>query len=204
MFIGKWNKSVILTYFGVCVAIFGMYLAIVGEINYAICCLIVSGICDLFDGKIARMCKRTKSEEEFGIQLDSLADVINFIAFPITICINLGANKWYDILIFLFFAICGIARLAFFNINAEKNEPNKPIKYYTGLPVTYTALIIPIFELIIKWFKLENIHIYYQIIMIIISLLFILNIKIKKPKGIAYIIFGVMAIMAIIAYICII
>ena len=72
MFIAKWNKSVILSYVGLVFAIVGMYICVTtGNILHALSCLIVSGVCDLFDGKIARMCKRTKDEIKFGIQLDS-------------------------------------------------------------------------------------------------------------------------------------
>lgn len=201
MLIGKWNKSVILTYLGIGIAIVGMYLAMIGQMNMAICCLIVCGICDLFDGKIARMCRRTREEEEFGIQIDSLADVVNFIALPIVIATCLGANQWYDILAFGVFAICGVARLAFFNISVEKEPASEPIKYYIGLPVTYVALMMPLFELMIKWFHCQNVHLYYPLLMLALSFFFLWNRKIKKPKGVAYVIFGVMAILSIIAYI---
>ena len=61
MFIGVWNKSVILTYIGLFFSVIGMYLAFTNEnILYAFSCLMVSGVCDLFDGKVARMCKRTE------------------------------------------------------------------------------------------------------------------------------------------------
>ena len=73
MFIGKWNKSVILTYIGLGVAVTGMYIAIVlNNIIFSLMCLMISGVCDMFDGKIARMCKRDNEEIAFGIELDSL------------------------------------------------------------------------------------------------------------------------------------
>ena len=53
MFIGKWNKSVILTYIGVLIACFGIYLALAGAPNCACICLIFAGVCDMFDGAIA-------------------------------------------------------------------------------------------------------------------------------------------------------
>ena len=86
MVIGKWNKSVILTYAGLLVAVLGIFLAFTQEkINYAFCCLMVAGVCDLFDGMVARRCKRTEEEKMFGIELDSLVDVVSFIALPICI-----------------------------------------------------------------------------------------------------------------------
>ena len=66
MFIGKYNKSVIVTYIGACLSIIGIYLTLNENISDAIICLIFAGICDLFDGIIARMCKRDDVEKEFG------------------------------------------------------------------------------------------------------------------------------------------
>ena len=94
--IGKWNKSVILTYFGLTVAILGILLVLFGiNIKYAFICLIVSGICDLFDGTIARRCKRTKEEKAFGIELDSLVDVSSFIALPLVILVSINTRLIY-------------------------------------------------------------------------------------------------------------
>ena len=44
--------------------------------------LLISGICDMFDGKVARKCKRNKKEKMFGIEIDSLADTVNFLLLP--------------------------------------------------------------------------------------------------------------------------
>ena len=86
MIIGKWNKSVILTYIGLGFAIFGMYLAVTGEnVLFSFMCLMLAGVCDMFDGKIARMCKRNQEEIEFGIELDSLVDVVCFVVLPISL-----------------------------------------------------------------------------------------------------------------------
>ena len=71
--IGKWNKSVILTYIGLSLSILGIALiALKVELKYAMICFIFAGVCDMFDGTIARRCKRTKEEKAFGIELDSL------------------------------------------------------------------------------------------------------------------------------------
>lgn len=200
MIIGKWNKTVILTYIGVIISIIGMYFALNCKFNYAYSCLIISGICDLFDGKVARMFKRTKEEEQFGIQIDSLADMVSFILFPIIIYMSMGITSWYAIIVYAIFALCGIARLAYFNIDVKEEKQDQPIKFYRGLPVTYVALIMPLFELIVRWL---NLNFLYLIEMFIISILFILNIKVIKPKGIAYAIFGVLAIIMVGLYITI-
>ena len=143
MIVGMWNKSVILTYLGLCAAVLGMYISIVGiNLNYAVICLIIAGIADLFDGSVARKIKRTDEEKSFGVQIDSLVDVMSFIALPITLFSAAGMNKPYYAVLFVLFALCGIARLGYFNVVTADTQ--KAIKYYTGLPVTYCALIFPL------------------------------------------------------------
>ena len=85
MLIGFYGASVILTYVGLSFSIVGMAFAFSGHIPTAIMCLIIAGVCDMFNGTIARACKRTDKEKKFGIQLDSLVDVVSFGVFPIVI-----------------------------------------------------------------------------------------------------------------------
>ncbi len=201
MFIGKWNKSVILTYIGLAVSIFGILICFNNNeksIGFAMSCLIIAGICDLFDGQLARKCKRTEQEKNFGIELDSLVDTIDFIALPIAIFLRLQMNTWYHYIIMVIFAICGIARLAYFNIMVEDN--NKPVKYYMGLPVTYTALIFPVFYLLKYILPLNIFSIIYTVLIAIVAVLNIINIKIIKPKGMAYLVFSLLAIIMLILY----
>lgn len=193
MFIGKYNKSVILTYIGVIIAILGMYFAINENMSCAMICLIFSGICDLFDGKIARMCKRDDTEKEFGKQLDSLADVFLFLGLPCVIGIKLFSNipSYISLIILMLYVIAGIIRLAWFNIISSKDEP---VKYFIGLPVAYIAIILPIYYAITLVFKFNNIYV-YPVIYIILAFLFILNVKVPKPKGVWYIVFSILAIV---------
>ena len=127
--IGKYNKSVILTYIGGIFALFGMIFAIIDNLQYSLICLMLAGICDLFDGKIARMCKRTDIEKEFGKQIDSLVDVFSFVALPCVIAIKLflNINIWLCI-IMIFYLLSGIIRLAWFNIISSKEEAVKLVK----------------------------------------------------------------------------
>ena len=199
MIIGKWNKSVILTYAGLLFAVLGIFLAFTQDkINYAFCCLMVSGVCDLFDGMVARRCKRTEEEKMFGIELDSLVDTMSFVALPICIFIAMGLTHIWDIIFYMIFAVIGVARLAYFNIDTADSE--KAIKYYIGLPVTYVALIFPLLYLL--RLPLED-KIFVPVFtagIIIVSVLEILKIKVIKPKGIWYGIFGVLAIALLTVY----
>ncbi len=197
MFLGKWNKSVILTYIGMSFAIFGIYLVFYDKnILHALSCLIVAGVCDLFDGMIARRCKRTEEEKKFGIQLDSLVDSISFLALPIAIFLKIGMVRWYHLLILICFAVCGIARLAYFNILSEEGS----VKYYRGLPVTYTALIFP-FVYLLSFLLDKNLFLGINTVAVLtVSLLNILDIKVVKPKGVAYIFFALLAVMMLVLF----
>ncbi len=81
MLIGFYNYTVVLTYMGLISSVYGMTEALDGHFATAIACLVVSGICDMLDGKIARTMDRTEDEKKFGIQIDSLCDLFCFGAF---------------------------------------------------------------------------------------------------------------------------
>ena len=199
--VGFWNPSVILTYLGLEISVFGMYLAARQvHVNYVFICFILAGICDVFDGAVARMIKRTDEEKAFGIELDSLADVISFVVFPIIIFCRLGLLGIAQLAVYLIFAVAGIARLGYFNVTTADSEG--PVKHYMGLPVTYTALIFPILYPIAAC--LNNIVPFYISMpasMLIVSVLEVLKMKVPKPKGIAYAIVSFFAILYIIYYI---
>ena len=75
--IGVYDYTVILTYLSLFSAVFGIHSAMQGNFGAAFNCLFISGICDAFDGMVARTKKdRTEDEKNFGIQLDSLCGVL--------------------------------------------------------------------------------------------------------------------------------
>ena len=203
MIVGKWNKSVILTYAGMLFAVLGMVLAFTcGKINYAMCCLMVAGVCDLFDGMVARRCKRTEEEKKFGIELDSIVDTLSFVALPVCIFISMGLTKVWDIVIFMFFALAGVARLAYFNVCQEENDDkDSPIKYYTGMPVTYAALIFPVIYLLHVWLGIDVASYLLCACMAVMAVFYILRIKFIKPGKKGYIFLMLLAIAMFVLYI---
>ena len=150
--IGFYNYTVILTYMSLVSSVIGMLFA-VGyggtrpHPEYAIICLMVSGLCDMFDGKVARTKKdRTESEKKFGIQIDSLCDAICFGVLPAVIGYSVGMKDWCDLPILVLFPLCAVIRLAYFNVAEEERQKktSENRKVYEGLPVTSVALIIPL------------------------------------------------------------
>ncbi len=199
MFIINIKKSVIITYIGVICAVMSMYCCFtqivtseVGRIRYSLVFLILAGICDMFDGKVARMCKRTEEEKEFGIQIDSLADTVNFVVMPVVMMLSLGMVSIHDTIVYCIFVLCGISRLAYFNVNASLDGP---VKYYNGLPVTSTAIIYPVLGLLHGQIPEGTFKTIYLIATLLIGILFVLRIKVPKLKGVAYVIVPILAII---------
>ncbi len=199
MFIINLKKSVLVTYLGVIFGVLSMYFAFSkmafsegNYLRYSLVFLILAGVCDMFDGKVARMCKRTKEEKEFGIQIDSLADTVNFVALPVVIMLSLGMTSVVDVIIYALFILCGISRLGYFNVNASLDNP---VKFYNGLPVTSTAIIYPILGLLHGQIPENTFCLVYIIATLITGLLFVLRIKVPKLKGSAYIVIPVLAII---------
>ncbi|MEG2351394.1 MAG: CDP-alcohol phosphatidyltransferase family protein [Bacilli bacterium] len=200
MFIGFYNVSVILSYLGVSFSVVGMVFAFLGNIPAAMMCLILAGVCDMFDGTVARATKRNEREKNFGIQLDSLIDIVSFGAFPIIIGISLGLTSTFNIITYILFAVAAVIRLAYFNVlSAEKSLLPKKEKssYYYGLPVTSVAIILPFVYNLKLFLSPETFFQSYQLVMLVTAILFILNIKIKKPTGIWYVICSILAAIEI-------
>ena len=75
--IGFYNYTVVLTYIGMWIGFLGVMLAIKDRYVGSLICLMLAGVCDMFDGTIASTKKdRTRDERTFGIQIDSLSDIL--------------------------------------------------------------------------------------------------------------------------------
>jgi CDP-diacylglycerol--serine O-phosphatidyltransferase len=104
---------------------------------------------DAFDGRVARM---TKTQSDFGVQLDSLADVISFGAAPALLVYKwaLAPLGFLGLFISFSFAACGALRLARFNVLAARGDKGSS-RFFVGLPIplaagTITAVVIAHFR----------------------------------------------------------
>lgn len=188
--IGFYNYTVILTYLSLVSSIIGIMLACGlcgGEPRptYAIICLMISGLCDMFDGKIARTKKdRTDDEKKFGIQIDSLCDAICFGVLPAVIGYSVGLNSWVDVPVLALFPLCAVIRLAYFNVTEESRQKKTADvrKVYEGLPVTSVSLILPLLYSFHKDIGERCFPAVYGGAMLIIAIAFITRVKVKKPS----------------------
>lgn len=182
--IGFYNYTVILTYISFASAITGIFCASTMHLRWAVFFLAFSGVCDMFDGKIARMKKdRTEDEKSFGIQIDSLCDVVCFGVLPIVICFKLGMNHIYSMAILVLYGLAGMIRLGYFNVaeTRRQSETDEVRKYYQGLPITSMAIALPVLFVISPVFPGQSVFlIVLHIVVAAIGLLFITDFKVPK------------------------
>ena len=162
-FIGVYDYTVILTYASLISSIFGMTQAIHGDYKTAILCLAFSGILDAFDGRVARTKKnRTDDEKAFGIQLDSLCDVICFGVFPALICYLLGVRGTLGLPIVFFYCICQLHRLLLFQsfvVGIKSRFPFSLNKFLICVRICAARMMKKILLKIINWMILPIIYV---------------------------------------------
>lgn len=183
--IGFYDYTVILTYVSLLSAVLGMSLSSRGHFTAAILCLMLSGLCDAFDGIVARSKKnRTEDEKSFGIQIDSLCDVISFGVFPAILFFHMGMNGILGIACLFVYVLCAVIRLAFFNVLEEKRQREEGgcNKTYRGLPVTSSSMIFPVFYLLRFVVKEPVFTVLLHVVMAATAFLFVLDFSVKKPN----------------------
>ena len=95
---------------------------------------------DIFDGYWAR---RSERRSVLGADLDSLADIVSFGVAPAVLGFTLGMRGGWDTLILVYFVVCGISRLARFNVTAVAlSDSSGKVKYFEGTPIPTSILIV--------------------------------------------------------------
>ena len=130
----------ILTLVGVCIGLSSIKFAFDGKFELSIIAVIVAGIIDGLDGRIARLIKGTS---KVGKELDSLTDVISFGVAPAFIMYfwslsEIGRLGW---LISLIYVICVALRLARFNVNSEGDSSWKD-NFFEGIPSPAGGILV--------------------------------------------------------------
>ena len=181
--IGFYDYTVILTYMSLLSAVAGMFLASNGRFTAAVLCLVLCGVCDAFDGTVARSKKnRTEDEKAFGIQIDSLCDAVSFGVFPALLCYHLGVDSVVGCVILGLYALCGVIRLAFFNVQEGKRQQTEGgcNKIYRGLPITTASIILPLVYLFRALLPGKVFRILLHVVMAVTGYLFVLDFSVKK------------------------
>lgn len=148
-----------------------------GDYVFAAVLVIIAGVFDTLDGRVARM---TRSQSRFGVEYDSISDVVSFALAP-SILAYLWALKPYGrmgVALSFFFVACGALRLARFNTIQQE----LPKSYFIGLPSPAAALFIA--SLVIAHFdvRFARPDIIAVIAMAALGLLMVSNIRYRSFK----------------------
>jgi len=132
----------LVTSLALCAGLTSIRLAMEGRFELAVWAILVAAILDAIDGRVARLLKSTSN---FGAQLDSLADFVNFGVAPalliyIWVLKGVGSIGWTACLVY---AICAALRLARFNAALEGDpQPDWQKDYFVGVPSPAGALVV--------------------------------------------------------------
>ncbi len=180
--IGFYRKCDFITMGGTVFAFCGMLLLAKDHYTYAVLFLIFAGLCDAFDGAVARKLKSNDMQKVYGGQLDSLSDVICFGVYPALITASL-TTSFFAYAICVFYTLCGLIRLAYFNTLDVTKKSKKGI--FVGIPITTVAVAFPLIYLITIIIDFEMLKIVLPVLLLILGLLFIIRVeypKLNVPK----------------------
>jgi CDP-diacylglycerol--serine O-phosphatidyltransferase len=136
----------VLTLLALCAGMTAIRFALTGNFQAAVYAIIVAGILDGLDGRIARLLKATS---HFGAELDSLSDFISFGVAPATVMYLWTMEDLHGVgwAIVLFYAVCCALRLARFNTQVSAEPVPHVAGYFTGVPAPAAAglVMMPMF-----------------------------------------------------------
>ena len=201
--IGVYDYTVIATYLATIFGFTGICRAADGHVMAAVFCLLMAGLLDAFDGRIARTKKnRTDTEKRFGVQIDSLNDVICFGVLPAAIGYRVGqGSAWWYMASLCFFALAGLIRLAYFNVQEEERTDGSARVCYLGLPITSSTLITPLLYLLSRCFP-SAAAVIFAVGMFLNGVLFIAPLQVKKPGLKTIIVFALFGAAELAGLIC--
>lgn len=180
--LGYYDYTVILTYCGMLFSFCGILRVISQDYWNAVFCLMFAGICDMFDGAVASTKDRSEREKRFGIQIDSLSDLISFGVFPAVFVYMLSGKSAVVGLLAALFVLCALIRLAYFNVLEEDRQKDETEgrKSYLGVPVTTIAVFLPALWLLYDY-RLCRTILCFPLLLAVMGIAYLLPVEIKKP-----------------------
>jgi CDP-diacylglycerol--serine O-phosphatidyltransferase len=118
--------------------------------------LVLALVFDVLDGYVARLAARRQSR--LGADLDSLADVISFGVAPAVLGYTLGLRGGWDMLCLTYFVVCGVSRLARFNVTAAdlSDSTTGKVKYFEGTPIPTSILIVALMAVALRLGRIDD------------------------------------------------
>lgn len=176
-----------LTLIGLSISFFSAILAMQGNLYASLILMMYAGIIDLFDGFVARRIQRTELQSQVGKQLDSIVDVCSFGFAPAIFAYCFGLRDTLSIIVLIFYIGATALRLAYFNSTGLFKQGSE--EYFTGLPVTYAALFIPLTltsNFVLSGFAMR---ILVESLYLLLSIAMVANFKMLKLSGVWYMLF---------------
>ena len=191
--LGYYNYTVVLTYIGMLAGFTGIVCAMEKSFCSALFCLLVAGVCDMFDGAIASTRERNASEKRFGIQIDSLSDLICFGMLPAAFVCSRGERSYLCFGIAGIYLLCTLIRLAYFNVLEEERQQSEGgrRRCYLGLPVTTMAVFLPAVNEVCRY-RRTNSMMPYCALLALAGIAYLAPVTIRKPE-----IFGKIALIVV-------
>ena len=175
------------TFFSLALGLTALKFAIENKWQISVSLVVFASFLDNIDGKIARL---LKSNSNFGIELDSLSDLISFGVTPALIVYLWSKSLMVDGVwaMVIFYAICSSSRLAKFNITSHANKQENNIKFFSGIstPAAAGLTLLPMmlnFRFNVEIFLNEYFIKFY---LLVPSILMISNIPTFSLKGIKF------------------
>ena len=182
MFIGYYNIANLVTLSGLMFSAGACFCSLSHDFKSAVALFLCACFCDVFDGRIARSLQRTKVEKTFGVQIDTVCDMVSFGFTPVVIGYSCFDNPSpYLLMVFFFFGATAGIRLAYFNTEAIEKNDNMEMHHYTGLPVPASCIMVPALLIVHHFIQDDTVaQIIFAVTYALVGCAFIGNFKIKK------------------------
>lgn len=181
--IGYYDYTVVLTYMGMLIAFAGILFVMKERYMSGIVCLMAAGICDMFDGAVASTKDRNRYEKHFGIQIDSLCDLISFGVLPGIFVYKFSGENVIVGCIAGVFVLCGLIRLAYFNVQEFERQQltSEKREVYLGLPITSSAIVLPLAYIAFEEIRILG-TVIFPIVLALLGAGYIAGFEIRKPN----------------------
>lgn len=174
------DRANAITLTGLVLGLAAALLATEGRLAHALVALVGAGLCDLFDGLVARRLARTDQARTFGRHLDSAVDAGSFGVVPVFLFHAAGARHPAELALLALFACCAVWRLAYFDTVGLEGGT-----HYIGLPTTFVALVVPL-AFLAGFHGTRSLRIAADASAGALACLMVSPVRIRKPRGVAY------------------
>ncbi len=169
---------------GLGLAVLVVVLSARGLVPWACAALVGCGLCDVFDGLVARRLRRDALGRTFGQRLDTVVDACAFGVAPVALLHAAGLRAPLEVALLVVFAACAAWRLAYFDtVGLQETDAGR--RRYVGLPTTFASLALPV-ALLAGYHDAQAARVAGAVAASGLSAAMISPFRVPKPSGLAY------------------